>query len=388
MKEIAKTCFLGCVHFVRRALFTLFSVCPLEKKVFFSNFSGKRYGDNPAYISEKLHERMPDCQIVWQRRTGYDFEVPDYVRLVKYGLVRAIFEMSTSSVWVDSHLKYDWIKKRKDQFFIETWHGGLGFKKIEGDVDNLEAVKLELKGVKSTVEMANLFISNSEWLTKIYRRAFGYSGEIMECGFPRNDVFFTDNTQTVVKVKQFFQVKDNQKIILYAPTFRDVIHEDAFAVDFQAIRDAIQKRFATDCVVLVRLHPVMMKLAPSFYEYNESVINATDYPVVQDLVLAADYMITDYSSTVFDFMLMRRPAFLFTADYETYSKERGFYHPLDYYPFPSAKNNQEMVQNIICFDDNEYQSKISSFIKETGLKETGHATEDIVSLIIDRLNDF
>lgn len=99
-----------------------------------------------------------------------------------------IYEMATAKIWVDSHTKPIWIKKRKKQLYIETWHGGLGMKKIEGDAGERFTNNI-IKNIKHNSNIANLFISNSTHLTNIYKRAFWYEGPILELGFPKNDIF-------------------------------------------------------------------------------------------------------------------------------------------------------------------------------------------------------
>ena len=107
------------ISIIRKIILFICKFFPIQNKVYFSNFTGKRYGDNPRFISEKLHQVMPECQIVWQKLKGYSFEdVPDYVNVVKYGRIKAIYEMATSKVWVDSHLKELWIIRKCHFFYL------------------------------------------------------------------------------------------------------------------------------------------------------------------------------------------------------------------------------------------------------------------------------
>lgn len=359
---------------------------PMQKKVFFSSFSGKRYGDSPKYISEKLHQLYPDVKIVWQRHFKYQFDVPDYVKLVKSPSWASFYEQATSKIWVDSHLKRHWMKKRKQQYLLETWHGGLGFKKIQIDVNSSDALlDDDKKSAKHTAEIADLFLSNSDWISDIYQSGFQYQGKILKYGFPKNDIFFGQHAEVSKKIRHIFHVPEEKSIILYAPTFRDDKQSNAYHIQFQAIISAFSEAFHKDCIVLVRMHPLMIKEAETLFDYNSSVINATNYSDSQEILLASDFLITDYSSIVFDFMLMHKPAFLFTPDLQEYQKERGFYQPMSYYPFSNSLNHQELCQNIRNFENHAYQKAIDEFTQKVGLYESGHATDMAVKQIVSWL---
>lgn len=386
VKEIMLSAIYACIY-------RLCMLFPIQDKVFFSNFSGKRYGDNPRYISEKFHELYPEYKIIWQRHWRYDFSTPSYVKVVTFPSISLFYEMATSKIWVDSHLKRIWMKKRKKQLFIETWHGGLGFKKIERDAEATGNVSDEIKESDYTAGIADIFISNSEWLSQLYRRAFEYKGTILKLGYPKNDIFLQDNTAIRDSVREQFNIGANERIILYAPTFRDHLSlrtdrdYSAYDINFEKLIDVFQTKFEVQCKVLIRLQPLMIDMADEMFDFNERIINATEYPDAQKLILAADYMITDYSSIIFDFMLTRKPGFLFTADLDAYKSERGLYYELSEYPFPYGCDNESLQKCVIEFDEFNYQKRIDDFINMTGLYETGHAAKDIAYIIGEYMRD-
>lgn len=373
-------------HFILKSIYSIFCIFPINnKRIFFSNFSGKRYGDNPKYISEKIHEIAPDTEIIWSKAKGYEFETPDYVKVVKNPSISFFYYMTTSKVWVDSHLKRSWMTKRKKQYFFETWHGGLGFKKIENDVENnSNDLKFEKKNATHTANMADVFLSNSEWVENVYRSAFNYSGSIMRFGFPRNDVFFSDNKETVKKVKDYFNIGD-KKIILYAPTFRDEFDKSVFNLDFERITRQFEEKFNCECVLLIRLHPLMIEESKTQFKYSDKVINATLYSDAQEILISSDFIITDYSSIIFDFMLMKKPGFLYTPDLDKYKNERGFYSDFSYYPFPHACDAETLNKNIASFDEQHYLDELDRFVEKVGLAENGNATEKVCEVIMKEI---
>ena len=366
-------------------IFRFFRLLPLKNKVFFSCFTGKRYDDSPRYISERLHEICPDVQIVWQEHKDCTIDMPAYIKKVKFRSLKSMYEMATSKVWVDSHLKKTWMKKRREQYFIETWHGGIPFKKICDDVDDKNKVSAELVWTKYTSEIADLFISDNDIRSELYRRAFYYKGEILKCGLPRLDPFFKDNAQLKEKIRALYNIPGDCLIAAYMPTFRDNPTKEIFDLDFEGARRAVKRRFGKECVFIVRLHPLMLKQAKEYYTYSDTLIDTTDYPHVQDLLLASDLLITDYSSTIMDFLLTKRPSFLFAVDEASYTKERGFYKPLNEYPFPLAHSNAELIKNIEEFNKEEYLKRITEFEAECGTYNNGTATDTIVEIIRERL---
>ncbi len=363
----------------------LLSVCPMENKVVFSNFSGKCYGDNPRYISEKLHELAPDVKICWLQHKGYELDVPDYVEIVKWPSFGLFYHHVTAKIWVDSHSKPVYIWKRKGQYYIETWHGGLGFKKIEMDAkDQLDYGYLAT--TKHNVRQADLFISNCTWLSDLYRRAFLYKGDILECGYPKNDIFFQDSGDIENKVKERLHLQKNDRILLYAPTFRKGKDTSWFDLDFGRLVRLLPEN--ENWKILIKLHPMMMKQGTHFFVENDFILDVSDYPDMQELILATDVFITDYSSAIFDFCFMRKMGFLYASDYENYEKnERGLYWDLRKLPFPFAENMDELIANIQGFHQKEYERKLEEYFELVGLKESGVAAERIVTEIVKKLDN-
>lgn len=111
------------------------------------------------------------------------------------------------------------------------------------------------------------------------------------------------------------------------------------------------------------------------------MIEATDVLDMQELIALTDVAITDYSSWIYDFMLMRKPGFIYAVDLEKYNTERGFYYPIETTPFAISTNNDELVDSILSFDDEAYQSKLEAFLEEKGCVEDGHAAERAADLI-------
>lgn len=366
-----------------RAFRVAFGFKPLKNAVVFSSFSGKQYGDNPKAISLKLHELYPAYKQIWLFRNPDDFNLPEYIQKVKYGSMESVRALMCSKVWVDSHKKPLWIKKRKGTYYIETWHGGLGFKKIEGDALS-SLLPIEVEQSKHNSSMVDIMISNSRHLTNIYKRAFWYHGPILEIGFPKADVFFDKKyvSDTYVAVRKDLNIPMDVKLVLYAPTFRNTYQEDTYKIQMDQLLSVIEKRFQGQWIVGIKLHPVMTDKSDTMYKYSNKVMNLTYYKDMQSLIMATDIFITDYSSGIFDFALTFRPGFIYAKDYEEYVKnDRGFYANIKEMPFPFANSQEMLFQNVLNFDEDHYKNALKQYFDEVGLIQTNHSSEQVCSLI-------
>ena len=154
-----------------KVAFGVLSLLPLEDKVVFCNFNGKCYGDNPRYISEALHRLHPEVRQIWLEHAGFHIAPPEYAEVVRWPSGRMFRELATAKAWVDSHSKPLYVWKRKGQFYLETWHGGLGMKKIEGDAEETLSYDY-MQTSRHNTELADVCASICGWLNDIYRRAF------------------------------------------------------------------------------------------------------------------------------------------------------------------------------------------------------------------------
>ena len=150
------------------ALFYLLRAFPIQKnKVVASAFIGRRYGDNQKYMMEELHKLCPEADIVWVKDSRFGYELPEWIRPVRYRSFRWLYDYATAKIWTDNCTLPEYFVKRKGQLYVETWHGGLGIKKVamdeSGEVSKIRNDKRYLKGT----DMADVYISNSDPLSKI-----------------------------------------------------------------------------------------------------------------------------------------------------------------------------------------------------------------------------
>ena len=362
-----------------------------KNKIVFCNFKGSSYGCNPKYITEELLRRKLPYDIVWlvrsvkkEREKGV---FPDNIRLVGYGTKQALKELASAKLWIDNQRKNYFIKKglvkKEGQYFIQTWHGSLGIKKLDADV---EAFTNEYK--QEWVECSkydsstwDYLLTNSEFENKIFKRALWFNNEIKQFGHPRNDIFFKNSSKIQDKVREFYNIPPYKKILLYVPSFRDDGDIECYKLDYKRVLKELEAKFGSEWVCIIRLHPRAKKFDKYIIPECENIIDGTFYPDIQELLVSADVAITDYSSCIFDFMLSKKPGFIFATDVEKYNTDRGFYYPLEQTPFPVASNNDKLIENIQNFDMTKYQQNVEQFLQEKGCMEDGHASERVVDLV-------
>ncbi len=363
------------------ALWALCRLLPVqENKVVFCSAGGRGFGDNPKAVALDLLERAPHLDLVWLCR-DVSTPLPQGIRPVRYGSAAAVKELSTAKVWVNDSrggAKY----KKKVQKYLQTWHG-FPLKHIEKSAKNLPQSYVEQ--CKKDAAMTDLMVAGSGFLGKVYKEDFWYDGEIGLYGSPRNDVFFQDNCAVAEKVRRHFSLAPDRKILLYAPTFRDDGRMDCYNLDTHAVLDALKQRFGSQWSILCRLHPNIADQSADLFPYDATcVLDASRYPDMQELLLACDMLITDYSSSMFDFALSGKPCFRFATDLERYTKDRGFYFQMDEIPFPLAQSEEELLDILKDFDENKQKERWECFAAEQGFCEDGKASERCANWILEK----
>lgn len=366
-----------------QAMWLACRLLPTQKnKVVFSAYGGKGFGGNPKAIALALLEEAADLDLVWLTR-NMDISLPEGIRPCPFGTPQAVRELSTAKVWVDNSrggARY----KRRDQFYLQTWHG-FALKHIERAAQaHLPASYVEQ--CKRDSSFIDLLVSNSRFMTKVYREDFWYHGEIAEFGSPRNDIFFRDNSTLNRCVRAFFALPQDRRLLLYAPTFRADGSTAAYALNAAAALEACEARFGGTWSALIRLHPNAAALSKGLFPYDgQRILDATDYPDMQELLTAADLLLTDYSSSMFDYALQEKPCIQFATDIAAYQSDRNFYFPLDQLPFPLAKSNEELCRIISEGNFEGYRQLWRDFARENGFCENGTAARRCAKRILEHM---
>lgn len=365
-----------------------------EDKIVFSHGDGYGFGGNPKYIALELLKAGTDIKgghsldLVWLA-DDCSGEFPDGIRTVPYGSYEHYYELGTAKIWIDNQHKSYFTRKRDGQFYMQTWHGGGPLKKIEFDAEGIPVSYLDLCEMNS--EMEDIMVSPTRFNSRLYRSAFHYCGELLECGYPRNDIFWKAD-ENRKKIEELYGLEPEEGIVLFAPTYReDSGTEEGLPgsgreiLRIEEICQALEERFGKKYKFLIRFHPYD-KNPEKRYTWCEGWMNVTSYDDVQELLAVSDILITDYSSVMWDFSLQKKPVFLFHPDLDKYQKERGYYLPFGQMPYIEVFSNEEMCRKIKCFDEESYRRKLDRFLEEYGSFDRGTASADVAEQLIKWLN--
>ena len=351
-------------------------------KVVYNSYGG-RYSDNPRAIYEQLMQRESSDSThshVWLCDPLHQHGFPPGVTTVPFGGRESIDALETADMVVsNTHIELEWTKKPGAQY-LQTWHG-TPLKHIHFDV--FQAPPGRLDYLTLDVKRWDHLISPNRASTGHLRQAFGFDGEIAETGYPRNDVLVSERAAEVrARVRREFGIADDQKVVLYTPTWRDDLLDENGEQDFRLHLDldGFTERLGSDHVLLMRLHYMISgRLGPLD---RPGVHDVSFHPNVSDLYLAADVMITDYSSTMFDFAVTGKPLIFYTYDLAHYRDTlRGFY--FDFHvaaPGPLLHTSEQVFDALTELDavQLKHREAYARFRTTFAHLEDGHAAERVV----------
>lgn len=359
-----------CLAKIIRCILFLFPSFFIKKnKVLFVSYSGAKFTCNPATIYKKLINSNKKYECIIVKNNNDDKNTKSIT--VKYKNIKFYYQYMTSKILITNDAFPLFLPKLKKQVLINTWHGGGAYKKVDPITEQ------QVQEYNLLYRDIDYFISSNRKFSQVMSHALNIEkNKFLNIGMPRNDIFFDKNLiqKEQKKIKKEYSL-DNEILILYAPTWRDDGRNIVENLTDIHILEALRRKFNKKVKFMLRAH-YHTKLLKS-----EAMIDVSDYPDMQELLCAADILITDYSSCMWDFSLMYKPCFIFATDIDKYKQERDFYTPMSKWPFPIASNNEELVNNILNFNEAEYIEKVKKHHKALGSYEDGHACERVCKLI-------
>lgn len=359
------------------------------KLILFESSIGKQIADSPKAIYDKLVDSNADYNYVWV----YNGKKPikqSHTRVVKRLSPEYFYYLAKAKYWINNQNFPYYIKKQNTQTYIQTWHG-TPLKRMQNDVKEFKGKDSGyLSRVNKAVKQWDYLISPSPYATKAFKSAFNYKKEVLEIGYPRNDIFYAQpNKQQLLidTVLQQYNIPKGKKVILYAPTFRDddVNKNNKHQFNLQLDLSKLFEKFADEYVLLIRAHVVVANNLVIPEEFENFAINVSKYEDIQHLYLAADLCITDYSSVMFDFAHTKRPLLFYTYDLQHYKENlRGFYMDFEEEaPGPLMLNMEDVVNSIAKIDEViiQYQEKYNQFYQKYCAIDQGNAAEQLVTKI-------
>lgn len=376
-------------------------VRPKQNVFLYEGVSGRQYAGNEKYIYLEMMKNLPNATHVWafQDKEAIERNRQNLsgAKLVVRGSIKYLYYLSKAgALFTGTSLPY-YYKKQKGSLFIQSWHG-TPLKLLGFDIKLPEAKQLNKNSTENVMysqsKIWDYFIAPNKFTEEKFSSAYLYNGDVLKTGYPRNDIFYwPENKKQEISqsVRLRLNIPSGKKIALYAPTFRDgkkfgtKTSTVTFPLDIQVLKD----RLGDEWVLVVRAHLLSGgKFDAS--QYGSFVVTAMvdEFDDPQELCLAADVLITDYSSIAFDYANTGKPMLFYTPDFESYSmSKRGFYFdPRDQFPGPFLSTSEEVANSILNINDVciSYNELYASFKEMYCSWEDGSASTRAVEAIISK----
>lgn len=362
-------------------------ILPMNKNlIVFESGIGKQYADSPRYIYEEILKRDLPYEKVWIYNKKHEF-LDSKTKVVKRLSPAYYYYLAKAGFWVNNQNFPTYIKKREQTTYIQTWHG-TPLKKMLFDIDQVQGRSKDyVERVYSATQTWDYLISPSPYATSAFRSAFKYKGNILEIGYPRNDIFYSESKNDIaLRTRRKLGIPKDKKVILYAPTFRDnqVSSKNKFTFDIKLDLEKMKEELGDEYVILLRMHVVISNKIVLPNELKNFVYNVSNYPDIQELYLISNILITDYSSVMFDFANTGKPILFFTFDLDVYrDKTRGFYMDFEEEaPGPLLMTSNEVLSSINDINNikRKYRDRYNQFFEKYCGLEDGKASERIVEM--------
>lgn len=368
--------------FVRMTM-RLLCLFPIKRnRIFFESYKGRSYSCNPKYICEEIIKKCGNSyDLIWVMRNVNDGELPAGVKIIKKGSLLNFYYHMTSRMIITNMTDDVFIPKRKNQIIINTWHAGGAYKRVGQSYKNT-ASRLTAWQNGIVRDETSYYVSSSELFTKYnIQEAYGYYGKVINAGMPRNDLFFDSVKMQMAKekIRDLYSLQD-QMIVLYAPTFRgDFGHADQqkYELPYKEIIDSFREQ-GSEVIILKRAHYAFSSMKG---DSSDTLIDVSGYPDMQELLATADILITDYSSCMWDFALMKKPCILYIPDKDEYLEERGTYTSIEEWPGKVICSENDLIEELLHIDMDNYSNRAQKSLDYYGSYEKGTATQTIVDII-------
>jgi CDP-glycerol glycerophosphotransferase len=369
--------------------------------VVYDCFGGREYADSPRAIHEELVRRGAPLEHLWIVRNGA-FQLPETAVAVRHGSREHYEALARARYVVGNDYFPRWFRRRPDQVCLQTWHGSplklLGYALVARP----KALRAYRRALAEGPENWQCVVSPGAFATPILERAFPV-GEAFETGLPRTDLLVRPDRESVAEDVRRRLGLDGKKVVLYAPTYRDhlfyrpgrrpgqlrdlptyaadFVRKDGYRLGQVLDASVLKAALGDDYAVLFRKHRKIVDALPD----DPSMVDVSSFPDATELLLAADVLVTDYSSAVFDFAVTGRPIVFFTPDLDDYRDEiRGF--SIDFEadaPGPLLRTTEEVVEALQGLDavHDAYAERYGRFVERYCPLSDGAAAARIVEAV-------
>ena len=367
-----------------------------DKLVYFQTFSGRGYSDSPKAMYEYMRKapEYKDYKFVWSFREPEKYRElleDGRTELVKFRTRADNIALRKAKYWIANYRMLDYQHPRKGQIYVQCWHG-TPLKRLGYDIDASDNAMNSIGEIRekyrTDAKKFSYLLSPSPFASEKFATAWDLNSthqthKIIEEGYPRNDRLINAGDEERTSIRKKLGV-DDKKVILYAPTWRDNQHISGEGysykteVDFDRLKEALGDKY----VILFRAHYLVAN-SFDFDRYEGFVRDVSSYDDINDLYLASDLLITDYSSVFFDYSNLERPVIFYMYDLDQYEHEmRGFYLSLDELPGPIVKDEEKLIEEIEKSENWTADEKYLEFNRRFNPHEDGKASARVLARII------
>lgn len=351
---------------------------PLRPKLaVFSAYWHGGYACNPAAIEAKLRELAPRMRTAWICDPRHAATLPPQTALLRPGSP-AYWTALARATYITTNVNFDrTLVKRPGQILVQTQHG-TPLKRVGLDLQDRPAATptTDFAGLLRGADQWDFLLSSNRHSTLVWEKAIPSSYTTLEYGYPRNDVFHRATQAEVVELRERLGIPPGTTAILYAPTHRDYRRSRPDHLDFERVLRDLGPRFT----ILTRTHLTYADV-PGPREEHPRLIDVSAHPSVEELCLASDALVTDYSSLMFDYASLDRPIVIHADDWEAYEAARGTYFDLRSCPPGAIARTEDELVDI--FATGHWQGSRSAQLRAAFRArfcpyDDGHAAERVV----------
>jgi CDP-glycerol glycerophosphotransferase len=370
--------------------------------IVFECFVGRSYAGSPRALYEAMltDPRYESARFAWAFRdvahaAGFALLADPRTAIVRWRSADYYRAFGRARVWISNSIISPELRPRPSQLYVQTWHG-TPLKRIGLDV--VETTETAMNAKREIDERYRIegrkigaFLSAAPFSTEVFASAFGLpaeGGPFVETGNPRNDVFATAGPDEVQAARDRLGIPAGKRVLLYAPTWRDDQHSSRSGYVYRPTLDvdALRAALGDDWVVLFRLHYLVTN-SVDFARHGGFVHDMSGLDDINDLCVASDVLVTDYSSVYFDYALLDRPMIFYMYDLDRYSSAlRGFYLPIEDVPGPIARTQDELITALLDPAlDEKYAERRANLVATMAPNDDGHAAQRTLDLIAEHI---
>lgn len=341
-----------------------------SRKILMLSVSRSTLSGNLEFIYRKLDKGYFDIKVVLENDGTETTELLKEMAQAKF-------------IIIDDYTKLVYpLTMRKGAHLIQVWHSTGAFKRM-----GFARMGRSGSTVRTSLTHRNYtdVIVSSPFVVKDFALAFGIDEKcIHPVGVPRTDVFFDERYKKniIKKIKSTYPVLNHKKLILFAPTFRGNTRDDAYYPEEFIDIKSLYEHFHNEYILGIKLHPFIKKKIKAEKKYADFILDLSDNREINDLLFITDILVTDYSSVIFEYALLRKKAVFYAPDLEDYVRDRDFFYNYDEYIYGAFAQNKEELINAID-NANIDEDKLSQFTEKFLSSCDGKSTDRFINLIME-----